>query len=246
MAVIPFSGHADLQRNQVQNFAIELLANDPTGGALFEGRTWIHTGENRLKQFINGGIVSMAFLNDVTAGSITGALWDAQTVVVAVVDDSPAPVIIPEGGFLGRPTGGNIGALTTAAAKALLGIPAGTVASETYVDGRITALVDTAPGALDTLNELAAALGDDPNFATTITDQISAKASKFAADIGDGAATTITVTHNLGTQDVTFSMRPVAGGPAVLAAWEPVSNSAVEVQFNVAPTAGQYRVTIIG
>lgn len=41
----------------------------------------------------------------------------------------------------------------------------------------IAALVDTSPAALDTLNELAAALGDDPNFATTITNALAAKAA---------------------------------------------------------------------
>ena len=40
----------------------------------------------------------------------------------------------------------------------------------------IAGIVDTAPEALDTLNELAAALGDDPNFATTIATQIGGKA----------------------------------------------------------------------
>ena len=39
---------------------------------------------------------------------------------------------------------------------------------------KIDALVDSAPGSLDTLNELAAALGDDANFSTTITNQIAA------------------------------------------------------------------------
>lgn len=39
-------------------------------------------------------------------------------------------------------------------------------------------LVDSAPGALDTLNELAAALGDDPNFVTTITSSIGEKVAK--------------------------------------------------------------------
>lgn len=38
-------------------------------------------------------------------------------------------------------------------------------------------IVDSAPETLDTLNELAAALGDDPNFATTVTNQIAQKAS---------------------------------------------------------------------
>jgi hypothetical protein len=46
-----------------------------------------------------------------------------------------------------------------------------------YVDQSIAALVDTAPETLDTLNELAAALGDDPNFSTTITTQLSLKAN---------------------------------------------------------------------
>ena len=38
-----------------------------------------------------------------------------------------------------------------------------------YVDTKISDLVGSAPGLLDTLNEIAAALGDDPNFAATIT-----------------------------------------------------------------------------
>ena len=40
---------------------------------------------------------------------------------------------------------------------------------------KIDALVDSAPGSLDTLNELAAALGDDANFSTTITNSIATK-----------------------------------------------------------------------
>ena len=42
---------------------------------------------------------------------------------------------------------------------------------------KIDALVDTAPGTLDTLNELAAALGDDSDFSTTITNSIATKLS---------------------------------------------------------------------
>ena len=45
----------------------------------------------------------------------------------------------------------------------------------TYVDNAISDLIDAAPGALDTLNELAAALGDDPNFATTMTNALAGK-----------------------------------------------------------------------
>ena len=48
-------------------------------------------------------------------------------------------------------------------------------ATQTYVNTAIANLVDSAPGTLDTLNELAAALGDDPNFATTVTNNIATK-----------------------------------------------------------------------
>ena len=48
-------------------------------------------------------------------------------------------------------------------------------ATESYVDTEISNLVDSSPAALDTLNELAAALGDDPNFATTVNSNIASK-----------------------------------------------------------------------
>ena len=48
-------------------------------------------------------------------------------------------------------------------------------ATESYVGTQVANLVDSAPAALDTLNELAAALGDDPNFATTVTNSIASK-----------------------------------------------------------------------
>ena len=48
-------------------------------------------------------------------------------------------------------------------------------APKAYVDTSIANVVDSAPGALDTLNELAAALGDDANFSTTITTSLATK-----------------------------------------------------------------------
>lgn len=48
--------------------------------------------------------------------------------------------------------------------------------SNSYTDTAIANLVDTAPATLDTLNELAAALGDDANFSTTVTNSLASKA----------------------------------------------------------------------
>jgi hypothetical protein len=53
----------------------------------------------------------------------------------------------------------------------------------------VTAVLDGAPGALDTLNELAAALGDDQNFATTVTNSLSTK-----LDLSTASATYATIT----------------------------------------------------
>lgn len=68
-------------------------------------------------------------------------------------------------------------------------------ATEAYTDAAVAALVDSSPGTLDTLNELAAALGDDPNFATTITASLAGKAASShthtlanITDSGDFAA----------------------------------------------------------
>jgi hypothetical protein len=50
-----------------------------------------------------------------------------------------------------------------------------TYATQTYVTSAVNNVIDAAPGALDTLNELAAAIGDDANFSATITAQIAGK-----------------------------------------------------------------------
>lgn len=61
------------------------------------------------------------------------------------------------------------------------------LANTAFVQAAIAALVASSPAALDTLNELAAALGNDPNFATTMTNALAGKMDKAAngADIAD-------------------------------------------------------------
>lgn len=54
-------------------------------------------------------------------------------------------------------------------------------ATESYVMGKVNELIDGAPAALDTLNELAAAINDDANFASTVTTALGNKAN--SADV---------------------------------------------------------------
>lgn len=60
------------------------------------------------------------------------------------------------------------------------------LATETYVDNKVAGIVNSAPETLDTLNELATALGNDPNFATTVATQIGTKVDKVS---GKGLST---------------------------------------------------------
>jgi len=55
---------------------------------------------------------------------------------------------------------------------------------KTYIDAKVAGVVDSAPAALNTLNELAAALGDDANFATTTATSIGEKLAK-ASNLSD-------------------------------------------------------------
>lgn len=75
-------------------------------------------------------------------------------------------------------------------------------ATETYVNTAVDNLVDGAPGLLDTLNELAAAINDDANYATTITTALAGKQATLTAGSNiDITADTISVT-GLDTDDV--------------------------------------------
>jgi hypothetical protein len=78
-------------------------------------------------------------------------------------------------------------------------------ATETYVDTEIANLVDSSPATLDTLNELAAALGDDANFSTTITNQIAAKADAYSIATVTASGGNFYID---GVQQVTLSFEP--------------------------------------
>lgn len=73
-------------------------------------------------------------------------------------------------------------------------------ATKGYVDTEVSNLVASAPAALDTLNELAAALGDDANFSTNVTNSIAAKLPL--------AGGTMTGAIDMGSQKITTTSTP--------------------------------------
>ena len=68
-------------------------------------------------------------------------------------------------------------------------------ATKAYTDTQLAALVDSSPSTLDTLNELAAALGDDANFATTITNLIAGKKNADVTVVTSGDITVATTSN---------------------------------------------------
>ena len=58
------------------------------------------------------------------------------------------------------------------------------IATTAYADNAVATAIDAAPAALDTLNELAASLGDDANFAATMTTSLAGKLSTDAGAVG--------------------------------------------------------------
>lgn len=89
-------------------------------------------------------------------------------------------------------------------------------ATTVYVNQQISNVVDAAPGALDTLNELAAALGDDPNFSTTITNTLATKAPlNSPALTGTPTAPTPSTTDNSTKIATTAFVKSLAGAQEV-------------------------------
>ena len=149
---------------------------------------------------INGGAIDGTIIGATTPAAITGTTITGTSLVGPLTGNVTGNVVgSVTGNVTGNLTGnvtGNVTSSTgtstfnnvtingtlnmdasTAGTITNLSTPvnSGDAASKGYVDTEIANLVDSAPGTLDTLNELAAALGDDPNFSTTITTSIAAK-----------------------------------------------------------------------
>lgn len=102
------------------------------------------------------------------------------------------------------------------------------IATTAFVRAVVSALVDAAPGTLDTLNELAEALGNDPEFATTISNQI---AEKLSTTTFDAWVTSTFDTHTHDADDITDA---TATGKAVLRAANAVAARVALELYSVA------------
>ena len=122
-------------------------------------------------------------------------------------------------------------------------IASASASAEAYADAAIANLMDSAPGALDTLNELAAAMGDDANFASTVTNNIaSAKAdaiSTAAADATSKADDAETAAISAAASDAT-SKANAAQAAAISAAASDATSKADAAEAAAVATANAF------
>jgi hypothetical protein len=102
----------------------------------------------------------------------------------------------------------------------------------------------TLPG--NAITAVAAPSGGVTVGASGIALDTSIAVRKFSANIGNGAATSIAVTHSLGTQDIVVAVREVATNARVLTDWTATDTNTVTVIFAVAPASNAFRVTVTG
>lgn len=84
------------------------------------------------------------------------------------------------------------------------------------------------------------------NYAASNHNHNGTYTRKYAANIGDGTNATIKVTHNLGTEDVTVTVREVSSKQVVMADVQIVDGNSINILFASAPASGTYRVVVIG
>jgi hypothetical protein len=143
----------------------------PTTGDLSTGELAINTADKRLFTNNSGTIVeigtaptSLAVTNNATVGGTLGVT--GNTTLTTVTTSGAATL-----------ASGSVTGNFSVAGTLTVATPSNSTdaASKGYVDTAVANVIDSAPGALDTLNELAAAINDDANFATTITNSIATK-----------------------------------------------------------------------
>ncbi|WP_018609439.1 pyocin knob domain-containing protein [Uliginosibacterium gangwonense] len=117
-------------------------------------------------------LATTAFVQAALSGKLTQTQTDALYAAIGHTHSGYAPLASPA--LTGTPTAPTATAGTNNAQLANTAFVQAAIAAA--VSSAIASLVNNSPAALDTLNELATALGNDPNFATTITNALAAKA----------------------------------------------------------------------
>ena len=123
-------------------------------------------------------VATTAFVQEALTALINGApatLDTLKEIAVAINNDPKFSTTINNALALKAPLSSPALTGTPTAPTAAQSVNNTQIATTAFVKSAIAAMVGSAPAALDTLNELAAALGNDPNFATTMLNALAGK-----------------------------------------------------------------------
>ena len=191
----------------VSNFAnrYRIAGSDP-GTNNDEGDLYFNTTSNELRVYNGstwqGGVTATGNLAGLGANTFTGnQTVNANIIVTGTVDGVDIAALKTAKDSLSTTNGVLVdGVQATTKPQSNNG---NAVATTSYVRTAVSNLVDSAPGTLDTLNELAAALGDDANYATTTANSIATKAPinnpTFTGTVTAGTITGSNLTLDFGT-----------------------------------------------
>ena len=191
------------------------------------------------------GTVTSAMISDGTIvdGDINAAAAIAQSKISGLTSDLALKAPLASPALTGTPT----------APTATAGTNTTQVATTAFVGTAVANLVASAPSALDTLNELATALGNDASFSTTVTNSIATKAP-IASPTFTGTATipTLTLTNplsaanggtglsSLGTGVATFLGTPSSANLAAMITDEIGTGNIVLSEVATSPQVASY------
>lgn len=172
----------DLVRTALLNALLHPVGSDPSSPV--DGQIWYRTDTDRFRVRANGVTQDLAFMADITGGAITGALWDAQSYIKAISDNTPVVQVVAAGELMGRPLGGDIGVVTAAQARSILNVEDGATADQSAAE--ILAALLTVDGSgsgldADTLDGTQLAALATIAYVDSVASGLSWKASVRAA-----------------------------------------------------------------
>ena len=193
--------------SQVNSFAnLYRIASSDPGSNNDQGDLYFNTTSNELRVYNGstwqGGVTATGNLAGLGANTFTGnQTVNANIIVSGTVDGVDIAALKTSKDALST-TNGNLlpGVLAHTHAQSE---NSNKIATTSYVRTAVANVLDSAPSALDTLNELAAALNDDANFATTVNNSIATKAPinnpSFTGTVTAGTITGSNLTLDFGT-----------------------------------------------
>lgn len=245
----------NLNKNQIMNGALQKLAVAPsnpvqgqfyfnTGSKtleIFTGSKWISGGSEGIPDLIVANIKGLQEALDNKLNVLDYQEVSKEAIGLGRVDNTPdleKPISHETQGELDKKE--SIINVNTKVAGA-------ESKSKEYADALIAKLIGGSPDILNTIFAIAEALGNDPNFATTIMTELEKKTESFTQTIGDGLNASYQVVHGLGTRDVLVHVRQ-AGSPyaVVIADVEATTINSVTISSTSPMEIDEYVVTVVG